>query len=107
MSMFVSSPLVSGHFLNWFQVWQRNTVQDVGRYTEKYLRNGGAKRNRTADLLHAMQALSQLSYSPVPDVLVAFFTTPLGAVSGWYRIGKPDHVRLTGGVVRKRRPDDK
>jgi hypothetical protein len=27
--------------------------------------NGGAKRDRTADLLHAMQALSQLSYSPV------------------------------------------
>ena len=27
--------------------------------------NGGARRDRTADLLHAMQALSQLSYSPV------------------------------------------
>ena len=26
--------------------------------------NGGDKRDRTADLLHAMQALSQLSYSP-------------------------------------------
>src|SRR5213078_277729 len=26
--------------------------------------DGGAKRDRTADLLHAMQALSQLSYSP-------------------------------------------
>ena len=26
--------------------------------------NGGATRDRTADLLHAMQALSQLSYSP-------------------------------------------
>jgi hypothetical protein len=25
---------------------------------------GGAKRDRTADLLHAMQALYQLSYSP-------------------------------------------
>ena len=25
---------------------------------------GGAKRNRTADLLNAIQALSQLSYSP-------------------------------------------
>ncbi len=25
---------------------------------------GGAKRGRTADLLHAMQALYQLSYSP-------------------------------------------
>ncbi len=28
-------------------------------------RDGGARRNRTADLLHAMQALSQLSYDPV------------------------------------------
>ncbi len=28
---------------------------------------GGAKRDRTADLLHAMQALSQLSYSPIHD----------------------------------------
>ena len=27
-------------------------------------RPGGARRDRTADLLHAMQALSQLSYSP-------------------------------------------
>src|SRR5690606_26442169 len=26
---------------------------------------GGAKRDRTVDLLHAMQALSQLSYSPI------------------------------------------
>lgn len=35
-------------------------------YTEP--RNfGGAKRDRTADLLHAMQALSQLSYSPNPE----------------------------------------
>ena len=25
---------------------------------------GGAKRDRTADLLHAMQALYQLSYNP-------------------------------------------
>ena len=27
---------------------------------------GGDKRDRTADLLHAMQALSQLSYTPKP-----------------------------------------
>jgi hypothetical protein len=28
-------------------------------------RFGGARRDRTADLLHAMQALSQLSYGPL------------------------------------------
>ncbi len=32
---------------------------------------GGAERDRTADLLNAIQALSQLSYSPV-----MFFLTP-------------------------------
>ena len=29
---------------------------------------GGARRDRTVDLLHAMQALSQLSYGPVLEV---------------------------------------
>ena len=29
---------------------------------------GGARRDRTADLLHAMQALSQLSYGPVREL---------------------------------------
>ena len=29
--------------------------------------SGGGKRDRTADLLHAMQALSQLSYTPTRD----------------------------------------
>ncbi len=33
--------------------------------------DGGAKRDRTADLLHAMQALSQLSYSPKQNLLDA------------------------------------
>jgi hypothetical protein len=28
---------------------------------------GGGKRDRTADLLHAMQALSQLSYTPCAE----------------------------------------
>ena len=28
------------------------------------IKSGGARRDRTADLLHAMQALSQLSYGP-------------------------------------------
>ena len=32
--------------------------------------SGGAKRDRTADLLRARQALSQLSYSPVGTIVV-------------------------------------
>ena len=33
-------------------------------------RRGGARRDRTADLLHAMQALSQLSYGPLTGAMV-------------------------------------
>src|SRR6202034_81614 len=42
------------------------TRAQVGRYyvTEHIDLTGGARRDRTADLLHAMQALSQLSYGP-------------------------------------------
>src|SRR6202041_2269772 len=32
--------------------------------TASFVKTGGARRDRTADLLHAMQALSQLSYGP-------------------------------------------
>ena len=32
--------------------------------TMLHVGGGGARRDRTADLLHAMQALSQLSYNP-------------------------------------------
>ena len=35
---------------------------------------GGDKRDRTADLLHAMQALSQLSYTPVMLYLPEFWS---------------------------------
>src|SRR3954449_8665706 len=36
-----------------------------GRLGREAAKLGGAKRDRTADLLHAMQALSQLSYGPI------------------------------------------
>ena len=32
---------------------------------------GGDKRDRTADLLNAIQALSQLSYTPIGDLVVS------------------------------------
>ncbi len=35
---------------------------------------GGAERDRTADLLNAIQALSQLSYSP--DLYISYTFTP-------------------------------
>ncbi len=39
------------------------------------LKSGGAMRDRTADLLRARQALSQLSYNPndIKDLLTATF----------------------------------
>ncbi len=38
--------------------------------------SGGARRNRTADLLNAIQALSQLSYGPETGVERAGFGRP-------------------------------
>ena len=50
---------------------------------------GGGKRDRTADLLHAMQALSQLSYTP---------TLRKCLVEG--KIGKsPAHIKQKNGPV--------
>jgi hypothetical protein len=41
----------------------------------RLFRFGGGKRDRTADLLHAMQALSQLSYTPKTGE-AAFYEPP-------------------------------
>jgi hypothetical protein len=38
---------------------------------------GGGKRDRTADLLHAMQALSQLSYTPTEERALYVASQPL------------------------------
>jgi hypothetical protein len=38
---------------------------DLYYFSCLFASNGGGKRDRTADLLHAMQALSQLSYTPM------------------------------------------
>jgi hypothetical protein len=40
----------------------RSTNEGFSTLTSEIV--GGGKRDRTADLLHAMQALSQLSYTP-------------------------------------------
>ena len=41
-------------------------LQVNGNASAAYSGNGGAERNRTADLCSAIAALSQLSYGPVP-----------------------------------------
>ncbi len=50
------------------------------------LRSGGAMRDRTADLLRARQALSQLSYNPIEtkDLTITFSGRESGG-SEWTR----------------------
>ena len=43
---------------------------------------GGARRDRTADLLRARQALSQLSYGPMNVVGLGRFELPTSPLSG-------------------------
>ena len=40
------------------------------------INNGGADRDRTDDLLNAIQALSQLSYSPITILSTNFVKLP-------------------------------
>ena len=54
---------------------EQNFAVNLFRYTLKFscvfaVSDGGAMRDRTADLLRARQALSQLSYSPI--VVISF-----------------------------------
>ena len=44
---------------------------------------GGGKRDRTADLLHAMQALSQLSYTPTKG---AHYTGGISLCKEWENV---------------------
>ena len=53
---------------------EQNVAVRPFRHTLTFLTsmNGGAMRDRTADLLRAKQALSQLSYSPIVGNLIKF-----------------------------------
>ena len=63
VSFNTSKPLDSGFYPS------ANSRHFLSRFSTTFLldhlKNGGAMRDRTADLLRAKQALSQLSYSPV------------------------------------------
>src|SRR5688572_26282521 len=74
--------------------------------------NGGARRDRTVDLLHAMQALSQLSYGPVSDGRI-LRKMPRGVNAALIGTDAPERPLPTGrqpvwaralSVVRRRRP---
>ena len=66
------------------------------------VRLGGARRDRTADLLHAMQALSQLSYSPTKAGTLRGGQNPVKVVCSWYYafefIGLASPVRSESGT---------
>ena len=49
---------------------------DFDLFTTCFCAVGGGKRDRTADLLHAMQALSQLSYTPRAQKHCYYFLLP-------------------------------
>ena len=53
----------------------------MGSVTYLDTKNGGGKQDRTADLLHAMQALSQLSYTPLLRAAKLMATYPTCSVS--------------------------
>ena len=46
------------------KLWNLSTTTNTDLFKTFVKNNGGAMRDRTADLLDANQALSQLSYSP-------------------------------------------
>ena len=58
---------------------------DLRRNQAFHNASGGDKRDRTADLLNAIQALSQLSYTPVGDALLLNYKgfCDFGALSTW------------------------
>ena len=59
--------------------WHYIDIQSITIYVIQSRYNkgsGGARRDRTADLLHAMQALSQLSYGPVLLSILRFTLIP-------------------------------
>jgi hypothetical protein len=56
------------HFL--FLCFRKNFIISKAITTKHSSKTGGGKRNRTADLLHAMQALYQLSYTPKTETRV-------------------------------------
>lgn len=73
---------------------------------------GGAKRDRTADLLRARQALSQLSYGPITKLVgLGRFELPTSPLSGVrsnhlsYRPGRLFRNSLDGGACRDRTDD--
>ena len=64
---------------------------------------GGDKRDRTADLLNAIQALSQLSYTPMvlkPLILLDFCVIRLSCSAGRFTGRLPSQLSYTPMVLK-------
>ena len=60
---------------------------------------GGGKRDRTADLLHAMQALSQLSYTPTANTKLYTASMPLPPTPAAAEVSLTDRAILITGAT--------
>ena len=75
-SIYLGDILICFQFFSLFQIVKEQnnsqyTIANILWIIVLYSRDyGGAKRDRTADLLRARQALSQLSYSPIMHSLI-------------------------------------
>ena len=59
-----------------FEVFIGRAIKSALRlYEMGKMIDGGVKRDRTADLLNAIQALSQLSYNPNKDFVILHYFT--------------------------------
>ena len=58
-------PVNYNYFYQQLRQFTRMTALLLCRLQPGHRQDGGAKRDRTADLLRARQALSQLSYGPI------------------------------------------
>ena len=72
---------------NSFKEWLFLSFQTV-LLSESILSNGGVKRDRTADLLRARQALSQLSYSPKSQNNLSVASQLIRGLTGMVGLGR-------------------
>ena len=61
---FLNAPLTAGR-VQFREQYAADTKKGPGLSSEAFELSGGAERDRTVGLLNAIQALSQLSYSPI------------------------------------------
>ncbi len=79
-----------------YKNWRNFHFSSKHLQEDAFKRNGGPKRDRTADLLNANQALSQLSYGPLLRGVVGLVrfeltTPPLSRVCSNQLSYKPVH----------------